>query len=107
MSSPSRPWTTARTRQSMNGPEIAAAGHPTSPSRRSFGWRLRPARRYRPACLRSGAGATIMTEEAGVVLADYFPSLAAGVRLHLPDEKSRRVGQAIAAASLPDVPETR
>ena len=55
----------------------------------------------------SGAGGPLMIEEAGVVLADEFPSLAAGVRLHLPDEKSRRVGQAIAAASLPDVPETR
>jgi predicted NBD/HSP70 family sugar kinase len=54
----------------------------------------------------SGAGGPLLIEEARAVLADEFPSLAAGVRLHLPDEKSRRVGQAIAAASLPEVPQT-
>jgi hypothetical protein len=47
----------------------------------------------------------IMVEEAKAVLTNEFPSLASRLRLHLPDEKSRRVGQAIAAASLPEVPE--
>jgi len=35
------------------------------------------------------------------VLRLEFPGLAARLNLHLPDEKSRRVGQAVAAASLP------
>jgi hypothetical protein len=30
-----------------------------------------------------------------------FPELAAKMQLHVPDEKSRRIGQAVAAASLP------
>jgi hypothetical protein len=37
------------------------------------------------------------------VLETEFPELAAQISIHLPDEKSRRVGQAIAAASLPVV----
>jgi len=49
----------------------------------------------------SGAGGPLMVDEAGAVLTAEFPILAARLRLHLPDEKSRRVGQAIAAASLP------
>jgi hypothetical protein len=32
-----------------------------------------------------------------------FPVLAAQINIQLPDEKSRRVGQSIAAASLPAV----
>jgi hypothetical protein len=35
------------------------------------------------------------------VLRQEFPELAERVRLHVPDENSRRVGQAVAAASLP------
>jgi hypothetical protein len=38
------------------------------------------------------------------VLKAEFPDLAAGVNIQLPDEKSRRVGQSIAAASLPQIP---
>jgi hypothetical protein len=30
-----------------------------------------------------------------------FPDLVDSIQVHLPDERSRRVGQAIAAASLP------
>ena len=41
------------------------------------------------------------------VLAAEFPELAARVNIQLPDEKSRRVGQSIAAASLPRVAERR
>jgi hypothetical protein len=37
------------------------------------------------------------------VLAAEFPDLAARLDLRLPDEKTRRVGQAIAAASLPAI----
>lgn len=49
----------------------------------------------------SGSGGTLILEGARAVLATEFPELAARLQLHLPDEKTRRVGQAIAAASLP------
>jgi hypothetical protein len=32
-----------------------------------------------------------------------YPGLAAKINLQLPDEKSRRVGQSVAAASLPKI----
>jgi predicted NBD/HSP70 family sugar kinase len=51
----------------------------------------------------TGAGGTLLLAEAGEVLRQEFPDLAERVRLHVPDEKSRRVGQAVAAASLPDL----
>jgi len=54
----------------------------------------------------SGAGGPLMLDEARATLAEESPSLASRLQLHLPDERSRRVGQAIAAASLPDVLET-
>lgn len=50
----------------------------------------------------SGRGGNIIIAKAREVLYSQFPELA-GVMLHMPDEKSRRVGQAIAAASLPNV----
>ena len=37
------------------------------------------------------------------VLAEEFPELAKKITIHLPDESSRRVGQSIAAASLPSI----
>ncbi|NDJ78401.1 MAG: ROK family protein [Chloroflexi bacterium] len=49
----------------------------------------------------SGQGGPIMLETAQHVLQGEFPALAAAINLQLPDEKSRRVGQSIAAASLP------
>lgn len=49
----------------------------------------------------TGAGGDIMIGRARQVLAGEFPELAARIRMALPDEKSRRVGQSIAAASLP------
>jgi predicted NBD/HSP70 family sugar kinase len=51
----------------------------------------------------SGAGGPLMLAGANEVLAAEFPELAQRVNLHLPDEKSRRVGQSIAAASLPAI----
>jgi len=51
----------------------------------------------------SGEGGTIILERAREVLANEFPELAAQVALHLPDESSRRIGQAVAAASLPEL----
>lgn len=49
----------------------------------------------------TGVGGDVMIERANQVLAAEFPELAAKVHLALPDEKARRVGQSIAAASLP------
>ena len=49
----------------------------------------------------SGSGGTVMLEEIEHVLGSEFPDLVPRIQVHLPDERSRRVGQAIAAASLP------
>jgi predicted NBD/HSP70 family sugar kinase len=49
----------------------------------------------------SGDGGNIILARAQEVLKKEFPQLAAKVALHLPDESTRRVGQAVAAASLP------
>jgi predicted NBD/HSP70 family sugar kinase len=51
----------------------------------------------------SGSGGWLILEGARQVLRREFPELAAGISLQLPDEKSRRVGQSIAAASLPQI----
>jgi predicted NBD/HSP70 family sugar kinase len=51
----------------------------------------------------SGAGGPLLLAGANEVLATEFPNLARQINLHLPDEKSRRVGQSIAAASLPAI----
>jgi predicted NBD/HSP70 family sugar kinase len=49
----------------------------------------------------SGSGGPIILEQARRVLAEDFPQLSARLTIHLPDERSRRVGQSVAAASLP------
>jgi predicted NBD/HSP70 family sugar kinase len=49
----------------------------------------------------SGEGGNILFKTAQKVLALEFPELAEKITIHLPDESSRRVGQSIAAASLP------
>lgn len=49
----------------------------------------------------SGEAGPIILEKAFQILKAEFPDLAGRLSLHLPDEKSRRVGQAVAAASLP------
>jgi predicted NBD/HSP70 family sugar kinase len=52
----------------------------------------------------SGDGGPIVLAKAKEVLAAEFPQLAAKMALHLPeDEATRRVGQAVAAASLPEI----
>ncbi len=51
----------------------------------------------------SGTGGVLMADEIRRVLQSEFPELAARVHIQLPDEKSRRIGQAVAAASLPNV----
>jgi predicted NBD/HSP70 family sugar kinase len=49
----------------------------------------------------SGAGGAILMEVAQDVLNKEFPELAARLQLRTPDERDKRHGQAIAAASLP------
>lgn len=49
----------------------------------------------------SGEGGVILLNRAQEVLDTEFPELAKKIQLHIPDEKSRRVGQSVAAASLP------
>ncbi len=51
----------------------------------------------------SGRGGTLILEGARAVLQVEFPELADRLHIQLPDEKSRRVGQSIAAASLPEL----
>ena len=49
----------------------------------------------------SGKGGVIILERAKEVLEAEFPELAKKIELHIPNENSRRVGQSVAAASLP------
>jgi predicted NBD/HSP70 family sugar kinase len=51
----------------------------------------------------SGRGGDLILNSANEVLKGEFPELAAHIQVQLPDEKSRRVGQSIAAASLPAI----
>ena len=51
----------------------------------------------------SGEGGTIILNRANEVLKAEYPELAKTIELHIPDEKSRRVGQSVAAASLPKI----
>jgi predicted NBD/HSP70 family sugar kinase len=49
----------------------------------------------------SGAGGEVIIESATEVIRDEFPELSDRIRMQTPDEKFKRHGQAIAAASLP------
>jgi predicted NBD/HSP70 family sugar kinase len=49
----------------------------------------------------SGMGGDLIVGRAREVLNREFPERADQMAVHLPDEKSKRVGQAVAAASLP------
>lgn len=51
----------------------------------------------------SGEGGSILLARAQEVLDKEFPELAKKIKLHIPDESSRRVGQSVAAASLPEI----
>ena len=51
----------------------------------------------------SGEGGVILLDRAKEVLAKEFPELNEKIELHIPDESSRRVGQSVAAASLPEI----
>ena len=51
----------------------------------------------------SGKGGDTILAVCQQILADEFPALYSKVQVMLPDEKTRRVGQSAAAASLPDI----
>lgn len=51
----------------------------------------------------SGKGGDTIIAQAQAVLQREFPELAQKLKLAVPDEASRRVGQSIAAASLPEI----
>lgn len=51
----------------------------------------------------SGKGGDTILRVCNEILADEFPALAAKCEVMLPDEKTRRVGQSVAAASLPEL----
>ena len=51
----------------------------------------------------SGVGGEEIAETCRRVLREEYPALASRLSVTLPDEKFRRVGQSMAAASLPDV----
>jgi predicted NBD/HSP70 family sugar kinase len=55
----------------------------------------------------SGRGGKLILDGANQVLMSEFPELAARINMQLPDEKTRRVGQSIAAASLPTISQKR
>lgn len=52
----------------------------------------------------TGEGGQTIVQRAQSVLREEFPELAQRIKIHMPDEKEKRHGQAIAAASLPAVP---
>ncbi len=49
----------------------------------------------------SGEGGNLLLKKAGEVLRAEFPEVAERIKLRTPDEKDKRHGQAVAAASLP------
>ncbi len=49
----------------------------------------------------SGKGGEIVLDVCNRILREEFPEIAARIHVSLPDEKTRRVGQSVAAASLP------
>ena len=51
----------------------------------------------------SGKGGDTILRVCNEILADEYPALAAKCTVTLPDEKMRRVGQSVAAASLPKI----
>ncbi len=50
----------------------------------------------------SGIGGSIILDTCLAIMQEEYPELAKKVRVMLPDEKTRRVGQSVAAASLPE-----
>ncbi|HWQ54738.1 MAG TPA: hypothetical protein VN442_13720 [Bryobacteraceae bacterium] len=51
----------------------------------------------------TGEGGDLILSVAADVMKAEFPELASSIRVHVPDEKEKRHGQAVAAASLPSI----
>ena len=51
----------------------------------------------------SGKGGNIIVEKAKEVLKNVFPNINEKITIRIPNEKSRRVGQSVAAAYLPQI----
>ncbi len=51
----------------------------------------------------SGIGGELIVSECRRILAEEYPSFSHTIRVTLPDEAMRRIGQSVAAASLPEV----
>ena len=51
----------------------------------------------------SGKGGDLILNTCNSILAEEYPELAKKCEVMLPDEKTRRVGQSVAAASLPQI----
>lgn len=51
----------------------------------------------------SGIGGDLIVDVCNDILGDEYPELASKITVTLPDEKMRRVGQSVAAASLPEL----
>ena len=51
----------------------------------------------------SGVGGDLLLEEANRVISEEYPEIAARTNVCMPDEMMRRVGQSVAAASLPEI----
>jgi len=51
----------------------------------------------------TGEGGDLILSTAREVLRAQFPEISERIRYHIPDEKEKRHGQAIAAASLPSL----
>ncbi len=49
----------------------------------------------------SGKGGTVLLDKANNILDTELPEFVEKIELHIPDEKARRVGQSVAAVSLP------
>jgi predicted NBD/HSP70 family sugar kinase len=52
----------------------------------------------------TGRGGEVIVRKAESILTEEFPELASRIKIHMPDEKEKRHGQAMAAASLPVIP---
>ena len=55
------------------------------------------------AASRRARAATLRWKKPAKCWRKEFPEIAGQIKLHVPDEKSRRIGQAVAAASLPSI----
>lgn len=51
----------------------------------------------------SGKGGDIILNTAKKILKEEYPQMAENINIQTPDEKARRVGQSVAAASLPEL----